>query len=220
MDDSMLKNRLQRRLVHHIVIGVGSVALAVLFMYLFPKRDFSSRLSIGTAYAALFLTVVTLLLGPFRVLWRKPNPVSFDLRRDMGIWSGISGLAHTAVGLNVHLRGRMWLYFVDARHHLRRDIFGFGNYTGAVAALVLALLLALSNDVSLRKLGLERWKSLQRWAYAGIVLTAAHAIAYQQIEKRTWVFQFVLYIVCGMVLALQLAAASKSIQRRQLEHKK
>jgi sulfoxide reductase heme-binding subunit YedZ len=215
----MLKNRLQRRLVHHVVIGVGSVALAVLFMYLFPRRDFISRLSIGTAYAALFLTVVTLLLGPFRVLWRKPSPVSFDLRRDMGIWSGISGLAHTAVGLNVHLRGRMWLYFVDARRHLRRDIFGFGNYTGAIAALVLVLLLALSNDVSLRKLGPERWKSLQRWAYAGIVLTAAHAIAYQQIEKRTWIFQLVLYILCGMVLALQLAAAFKSVQSRRLEHK-
>jgi sulfoxide reductase heme-binding subunit YedZ len=140
----MLKNRLRRRLVHHVVIGVGGVALAVLFMYWFPKRDLVSRLSIGTAYAALVLTVVTLLLGPFRVLWRKPNPVSFDLRRDMGIWSGISGLVHTAVGLNGHLRGRMWQYFVDTRHHLRWDVFGFGNYTGAVAALVLVLLLVLS----------------------------------------------------------------------------
>lgn len=113
----------------------------------------------------------------------------------------------------------MWLYFVDERHHLRRDVFGFGNYTGAVAALVLVLLLALSNDVSLRKLGPERWKSLQRWAYAGIVLTAAHAIAYQQIEKRTLIFQLVLYVVCGMVLALQLGAAFKSIQRRQWANK-
>jgi DMSO/TMAO reductase YedYZ heme-binding membrane subunit len=79
--------------------------------------------------------------------------------------------------------------------------------------------LVLSNDVSLRKLGPERWKSLQRWAYAGIVLTAAHAIAYQQIEKRTWIFQLVLYVVCGMALALHLAAAFKSMQRRQWEDK-
>ena len=102
----------------------------------------------------------------------------------MGIWAGISALLHTAVGLNVHLRGKMWLYFVDTHHHLRRDAFGFGNYTGVLAALVFALLLALSNDVSFRRLGADRWKSLQRWAYAGIVLTTAHAIAYQQIEKR------------------------------------
>src|SRR5438067_5461512 len=88
-------------------------------MHLFPKRDLVSRLSIGTAYPALLLTAAALLLGPCHVLWRKPNPVSFDLRRNVGIWAGIAALAHTAVGLNVHLRGRMWLYFVDERGHLR-----------------------------------------------------------------------------------------------------
>jgi len=210
----MLNSRLRRRLFHHILIGVGSVALTILFMHFFQKRDFISRASIGTAYPAMFLTAAALLLGPLNVLWRKPNPVSFDLRRDLGIWAGISALVHTAVGLNVHLRGRMWLYFVDTRHHLRQDAFGFGNYTGVVAALVFALLLALSNDVSLRKLGVERWKSLQRWAYAGVVLTALHAIAYQQIEKRVGPFQVILYILFGVVLAFQIAAAFKSRQTR------
>ena len=210
----MLNSRLRRRLFHHILIGVGSVALTILFMHFFQKRDFISRASIGTAYPAMFLTAAALLLGPLNVLWRKPNPVSFDLRRDLGIWAGISALVHTAVGLNVHLRGKMWLYFVDTRHHLRQDAFGFGNYTGVVAALVFALLLALSNDVSLRKLGVERWKSLQRWAYAGVVLTALHAIAYQQIEKRVGPFQVILYILFGVVLAFQIAAAFKSRQTR------
>jgi len=208
----MLKNRPRRRLLHHILIGIGSVALTVIFMQLFPKRDFISRLSIGTAYPALFLTAAALLLGPLNVLRRKPNPASFDLRRDLGIWAGISALAHTAVGLNVHLRGRMWLYFLDPSHHLRRDDFGFGNYTGGIAALLFALLLALSNDVSLRKLGVERWKSLQRWSYAAIVLTAAHSIAYQQIEKRIPPFQGVLYIALGIVLVVQIAGAFKSRQ--------
>ena len=206
----MLNNRLRRRLLQHVLLGVGSVVLTLIFMHLFPKRDFISRVSIGTAYPALFLTAAALLLGPLNVLWRKPNPVSFDLRRDLGIWAGIFALVHTAAGLNVHLRGRMWLYFVDPRHHLRRDAFGFGNYSGALAALVFALLLALSNDVSLRKLGVGRWKSLQRWAYASVVLTAAHAIAYQQIEKRVSPFQVVLYISFGIVLAFQIAAALKS----------
>ena len=210
----MLLTRLQRRLLHHFLMGAGSVALIILFMRLFPKRDFVSQLSIATAYAGLFLTAVTLLLGPFQVLRRKPNPLSTDLRRDLGIWAGISALLHTAVGLNVHLRGRMWLYFVDTGHHLRRDAFGFGNYTGVLAALVFALLLALSNDISLRKLGVDRWKFLQRWAYAGILLTAAHAILYQKIEERISAFQVILYFVLGIVLAFQIAGALK---RRQMK---
>ncbi|PYU14367.1 MAG: hypothetical protein DMG37_07665 [Acidobacteria bacterium] len=211
----MLNNRLRRRLFHHILIGVGSVALTVIFMHFFPKRDLISQLSIGTAYPALFLTAAALLLGPLNVLCQKPNPVSFDLRRDLGIWAGICVLVHTAVGLNVHLRGRMWLYFLDTRHHLRRDAFGFGNYTGAVATLVFALLLALSNDVSLRKLGVERWKSLQRWAYASAALTAAHAIAYQQIEKRITPFRAGLYLVFGIVLVSQIAAMLRTRQVRR-----
>jgi len=206
----MLNNRLRRRLFNHILMSVGSLALTVIFMHFFPKRDFISRLSIGTAYPALFLTAAALLLGPLNVLCQKPNPVSFDLRRDLGIWAGITALVHTAVGLNVHLRGRMWLYFLDTHHHLRRDAFGFGNYTGAVATLVFALLLALSNDISLRWLGVGRWKSLQRWAYAAVALTTAHAIAYQHVEKRSLPFQAVLYFLLLVVSIFQLAGIFKS----------
>jgi methionine sulfoxide reductase heme-binding subunit len=210
----MLNNRFRRRLVHHVVIGVTTLALIIVFMRLFPKRDFISQVSIGTAYPALFFTAAAMLLGPSNVLWRKPNPVSFDLRRDLGIWAGITALVHTLVGLNVHLRGRMWLYFTNEHHHLRRDAFGFGNYTGAVAALVFLLLLALSNDLSLRKLGAERWKFLQQWAYAGVALTAAHAIAYQHIEKRVSPFQVVFYATVGILLAFQIMGIFKTRQKR------
>ena len=50
-------------------------------------------------------------------------------------------------------------------------MFGFGNDTGLIAALLFLLLLAISNDVSLRRLGAQKWKSLQRWMYAAVVLT-------------------------------------------------
>jgi len=183
-------------------------------MSLFPHRDLISKVSIGTAYAALFLMTATLLLGPLNVLRKRANPVSFDLRRDFGIWAGIAALVHTVVGLNVHLRGKMWLYFVDASHHLRKDAFGVGNYTGIVAAFVFVLLLALSNDISLRKVGIDRWKSLQRWAYAAVVLTAAHAIAYQQIETRSAPFRVVLYVLLGIVFGLQIMATVRYRKER------
>jgi len=205
----MSKNRRRQRLPHHILFSVGSVGLTLIFMRLFPDRDLVSGLSIGTAYAALFLMAMTLLLGPLNVLRKRANPVSFDLRRDCGIWAGIVALVHTVVGLNVHLRGTMWLYFVDASHHLRRDAFGVGNYTGIIAAFVCVLLLALSNDISLRKLGIGRWKSLQRWAYAAIVLTAAHSIAYQQIETRSGPFRVLLYLLLGTLFGFQIIAAIK-----------
>src|SRR5260370_29286192 len=69
----MLRNRLRRRLLHHILIGAGSVGLIILFIHLFAKRDFFSLVSIAPAYAALFLTAATFLLGPFKAPLRKPN---------------------------------------------------------------------------------------------------------------------------------------------------
>jgi methionine sulfoxide reductase heme-binding subunit len=92
--------------------------------------------------------------------------------------------------------------------------FGFGNYTGILAAVVFTLLLALSNDGSLRRLEVERWKSLQRWAYAGIMLTAAHGFAYQEVEKRIAPFKVVLFIVFGLVAESQILAAFKICRMR------
>ena len=168
------------------------------------RRDLISHASIATAYPALFLTSAAVLLGPWNVLRGRANPVSFDLRRDIGIWAGIMAVLHTAIGLNVHLRGRPWLYFVDQHNRIRHDLFGFGNDTGLIAALIFLLLLAISNDLALRRLGTRKWKSLQRWTYAAVVLMIIHGIAYQHIEKRQATYVAVLWAVTGMMATFQM----------------
>lgn len=181
------------------------MASAALFWRLFgSRRDLISHISIVTAYPALFLTAAAVLLGPWNVLRRSTNPVSFDLRRDLGIWAGVMAVLHTGIGLNVHLRGRPWLYFVDQHDRLRHDLFGFGNYTGLLAAILFLLLLLLSNDISLRRLGTRRWKFLQRWTYFAVLLTVVHAIAYQRIEKRQLEYEVVLLSLAGIVAIVQV----------------
>src|SRR5207237_8232384 len=136
------------------------------------------------AYPALFLTAAATTVGPWNVVRGRTNPLSFDLRRDLGIWAGIMALLHTGIGLNVHLRGRPWLYFVDQSHRVRHDLFGIGNDSGLLAALLFLMLLAISNDLSLRRLGARTWKSMQSWTYAAVALTLMHAVAYQSIHER------------------------------------
>ena len=196
----------QHRLVTHLAIALTTLGCAAVFWLLFSdRRDLISHLSIATAYPALFLTAVAIALGPRNVLLRRANPVSFDLRRDVGIWAGIMALFHTAVGLNVHLRGRMWLYFLDEHHRIRGDWFRFGNDTGLAAALLFLLLLAISNDVSLRYLGTRRWKSLQRWTYAAVILTILHVVAYQHVEERKGAYTALVAGVTVAIVILQLA---------------
>jgi DMSO/TMAO reductase YedYZ heme-binding membrane subunit len=75
---------------------------------------------------------------------------------------------------------------------LQNTQFGFTNFTGLGAAVLFVMLLAISNDLSLHTLKARRWKSLQRWTYIAFLLTGAHSIAYQLIEKRhvPWVLVF------------------------------
>jgi methionine sulfoxide reductase heme-binding subunit len=195
-----------QRIARHALIALINFACVALFWELFSvRRDVVSRLSIASAYPALFLTVAAMAVGPWNVLRGRTNPVSFDLRRDLGIWAGIMALLHTGIGLNVHLRGRPWLYFVDEHHRVRHDLFGIGNHSGLLAALLFLLLLAISNDLSLRRLGTSRWKFLQRWAYVAVALTLIHAVAYQFVEKRQAAYDALLWATLAATVVLQAA---------------
>ena len=174
--------RLARRLWrHHLplaaVTSVSGLALYATRSY----PDVLTRLSFATAWPALLLLAATLVIGPWRVMRKRPYALSQDLRRDIGIWAGITGVLHAGVGQCVHLRGRPWLYYIYEKWQVmpvRYDVFGLSNHTGLIAALILLLLLATSNDVSLRRLGPSRWKGWQRWNYACFALAALHSFSY------------------------------------------
>lgn len=200
--------RATRLLRHHVPLFILA-AFSVSALYATrPYSDVLSRASFATAYPALVLLAATLLVGPWNLLRGARTPVSNDLRRDLGIWAGTLGIVHTAVGQNVHLRGRPWLYYVYAakEHHvfpMRHDLFGLANYTGVLAVLLLIALFVTSNDFSLRRLGALRWKGLQRWNYALLVLTAIHAFAYQGVEKQKFYFVATVCLCLLFVLAFQ-----------------
>lgn len=190
------------------------MALALYFTR--PYRDVVTRASFATAYPALLLLALTLLTGPLNVLLRRRNPVSSDLRRDIGIWAGIFSVAHSVIGQCVHLRGRPWLYYIYDRRQshwlpVRHDLFGFANYTGLAGTLIVLALVASSNDYSLRRLGTPGWKKLQRWNYAVFGLVAAHAIGYLLIEKQKLPFD--LTIAISIALTITAQAAGYSLRR-------
>jgi sulfoxide reductase heme-binding subunit YedZ len=187
-----MKSRLWR---HHLPLALLSAAIVWLLYVTRPYADVITRLSFATAWPALGLLALTLIIGPWRILRGKAPVLSQDLRRDIGIWGGSLGVLHAVIGQCEHLRGRPWLYYVyeKTQEHLvplRHDMFGFSNYTGLLAGLLLLALLATSNDASLRKYGGAGWKSLQRWNYVCFGLTAIHTFGYLigiQSLKWAWI---------------------------------
>jgi sulfoxide reductase heme-binding subunit YedZ len=96
------------------------------------------------------------------------------------------------------------------------DIFGIANYLGLAATLILALLLALSNDWALRRFGTRRWKALQRLNYILLGLVSMHALVYFSYENRGLSFISVFVVVVSVVVAIQLAGIWK--RKRKQAH--
>jgi sulfoxide reductase heme-binding subunit YedZ len=195
---------------------LASAGLCVLVYWLAPTKDWPARWSLGSAYVAFALIVITLAIGPINALREVKRPVSIDSRRDVGIWACIWSLFHTIVGLQVHLRGRMSEYFFHPGDkpllaRMRYDIFGLANDAGFAAALIVAVLAVISNDWSLRRLGARRWKRLQQLNYILFAVVIAHAILYQIIEKRSPPFAFTIGFLTATATVLQTARALKSI---------
>jgi sulfoxide reductase heme-binding subunit YedZ len=119
------------------------------------------------------------------------------------------------------MAGRFWIYFLYPReeNHLipfRYDLFGIANYTGLGVTVVLALLLSLSRDAALKRLGSQRWKWWQRWNYAGFGLLLVHGAVYQFLEKRMAVFILVFAFACLLVGVLQAAGYRQALYRKAL----
>ncbi|MEO8335055.1 MAG: hypothetical protein ABI664_08785 [bacterium] len=95
--------RARRRLIrHHVVIALATAAALVLGYALTTSKNPVFRWSMSTAYAGLALLGATFAIGPLNILRSRPNPVSTDLRRDLGIWAGLLAIVHFLVGWQVH----------------------------------------------------------------------------------------------------------------------
>src|ERR1017187_3328910 len=109
----MLSSRMARRLVwHHVSLIMLCLASGYALYITRTYTQVIPRLSFASAYPALILICVSLLIGPWKMLLGERLTVSFDLRRDLGIWAAITGLFHTVTGQFVHMEGRFWLYYL------------------------------------------------------------------------------------------------------------
>jgi sulfoxide reductase heme-binding subunit YedZ len=157
------------------------------------SRSFAQRFTVATGYVATGLLVSTLLIGPANLLLRRRNPVSSYLRRDVGAWTAIASVVHVVWGLQVHGPLSDFLrYFVGPGGSPLTNSFGFGNWTGLAATIIVVGLLALSSDFALRRLRARRWKRLQRLNYALFALVVAHAFFYGALLRMTSPFTLLL----------------------------
>jgi DMSO/TMAO reductase YedYZ heme-binding membrane subunit len=221
----------QRR--HVILALVAAVSVAAFFglLGLSPERwadgsglkadDLRWRLSLSLAYTALAFLAGTLIIGPLHVLRHPTRPANHMLRRDVGWWAGGLSLGHMLVGSLVHIEGwQVWQLFFHAWpgpgnwFPFHWTVFGLANTVGLLQACLLALLLTISNNRAMRRLGVGRWKWLQRLSYAAFGLIGVHGLAYQYIEGRLWLARWSVRALLAAVIAIQIFGLISVLRRR------
>jgi sulfoxide reductase heme-binding subunit YedZ len=165
-------------------------------------RTFLEQSTMATGYLAVVLLGLTLIIGAANLLFRRRNPVSSYLRRDMGMWVAAASIAHVIIG--VRSMGITFLLFFINDGKPRTNSFGWGNWTGLAALVIVVGLLTISTDRSLRELKAKRWKNLQRLNYALFVLVVLHAFFYGALLRTTSPFTLTLIVTVVAVFVGQV----------------
>src|SRR6266508_3093572 len=182
------------------------------------NRLLTARFTTATGYIALGLLGLTLLIGPANLLLRRRTPISSYLARDTGMWAAIVSVIPVSVGFFVHgppapLVKRILFYFFAPDGSPLTNNFGWGNWTGLAATVIVVGLLVISNDFALRKLKARRWKNFQRLNYVLFALVIAHAIYYGALLRVTSISTLLLGLIVIVVLIGQ-AVGVRLWQRR------
>lgn len=164
-----------------------------------------ARLSLLTAWLCTGFLVAALAWGPVQVL-RTGRPVLNSLvRRDLGIWAALTGLAHLWLATVMVMTPVYFQTYITPGDGSDPGLAGWigtgGILAGYVVGLLFLMLLGLSSNRALKRLGPERWKRLQRWAWPAFLLTVAHGVVFQVIEGRTGLW---LFILCAALVTMVL----------------
>lgn len=208
-----------QRIITHLLLGGMTITLYLLIGFLAPEGKQVGVLIIALGYLSLFLIGITLMIGPLNLLRSRRNPVNIDLRRDVGIWSAIAGCWHVLlVFRGTVLNGQILQFFLQTGccgYGLQLNVYGFSNDSGLFATILLLLLLALSNAVSLRVLKGKWWKRMQRLTYLLALLAVAHTVGYQYLNVRGELLFVVVIILSMLVLVCQTWGIVLTLSRQR-----
>ena len=202
---SILKVAEKNRLIVHALLFVVTALSVGVTGWLLPRAEFARLVALGLGYVSLLFMAVTLLIGPWQLLVRRRrNPVHIYLRRDIGIWAGLTAIVHVIYALQLHFGGRILSFFFRPDSFVPLiNPFGVSNYVGLAATLIALTLLLTSNDLSVRLLNGRRWKWLQRLNYLLFPAALLHTFGFQFILKRPLIMALAALAVALVVLLFQ-----------------
>jgi sulfoxide reductase heme-binding subunit YedZ len=209
------------RLTNHLVLaGLTLIACLISAVFATPGQAFFETISVGAGYIGLLLIFASLVIGPLNMLKVRKNPVNINLRRDVGIWAGITSLAHVvfAAALELSWGDSLLGFFFYKNGAPKFNLFGISDMFGLVAALVVLFLMVLSNNYFLKKLKGKNWKKMQRFNYLLFGVALLHTLL-QQVNNERGITMIVGVIALALGVMVAQAIGFVIYRKREQQRK-
>ena len=168
-----------RTLGRHCVVLILATLATYLFLVVHSKWAPIHLWNRSFADTSLVLLAITMMLGPAARLWNTWNRL-LPWRRQFGIYAVGFGAVHTLLVLDGWVEWdipRVAGFLVHPAlggYVLAEHGFGLANVVGIIALLYGVILLTISNDYAVRRLGGSVWKFIQSGAYIMWALVVVH----------------------------------------------
>lgn len=197
------------RLISHLTLILVTLVAFYVSSLILDSGSQTDAISITSAYLCLSYLVIALLIGPLTVIRKGRSPSNSYIRRDIGIWAALNGLLHFYLANVLSMNTEYLDYYISNFPHppsaeIRNSLYMWGTIVGYLVALLFILLLSLSNDWAVRKVGIKWWKRLQQTAYLIFIFTVVHAFAFQVLEDRQKIWMLVIAFLSVIVVWLQI----------------
>lgn len=219
----------------HVVVALVALNLVWLFWASRPEWDPEMRFWRAVGDASFVLLAGALAIGPLVRLWPRLRTVVL-WRRAVGIWFALSASVHAYLvwdGWALWDVGRLFGYQEIPGSGVDEPImvdpgFGLANLIGLVALSMALVLMAISSDLAMRRLGAAAWKHLQRGAYTIFYLAVLHVayflfmhyelgltnLVFQKgVPEPNW-FRVPFLLIAATVMGLQAAAVVRTVRTR------
>lgn len=207
--------------VRHVLVVIFAVLATALFLYSRAEWSPMHRWNRAIGDVSLVLIAMAMMLGPLSRLWRSAARV-LPYRRELGIYAVVLAFIHATIILFGWVElDLMRLFGFEFHPGLQRYVmvnhgFALANVLGLLG-LIYGLVLGLtSNDISLRLMGNNIWKYVQRGTYVLWWVSVAHTAYFlfihfldfhRQTPEPNWA-QWPFVVLVAVVLGLQIAAST------------
>ena len=165
------------KLKRHLILALLSGVTVPLFHLTRSDLEPMHSWNRGFADLSFIFLLIVLFSGALARLNKKFMPLS-DWRREIGIWSVLVSIPHIIIFLDGWIEWDLWLLFYNYYPSYNRWAvnhgFGLGNALGIIALIYGIKLAVVSNDLSVRILGIPAWNYLQQSATIFYVLVSIH----------------------------------------------